>query len=130
METESIAATSSQLPMASAVPAPPLFVDVPASRLLRLPAALLLKLANEFLEDEDAQRLAQTCSAMPPLLRSYRVKSVVSLQHALRPWHSLSVQLSALSPFVRLLVSRPLGQAGMAEMDDWLGCMRFRRTHG
>jgi hypothetical protein len=67
METEPAADASAQLPIASAIPAPPLFVSVPVSR---LPAALLLKLANEFLEDEAAQSLAQCCSAMPPLLRT------------------------------------------------------------
>jgi hypothetical protein len=129
METEPTAAASSQLPIASAVPAPPLFVSVPASRLLRMPAVLLLKLANEFLEDEDVQKLAQTCSGMPQPLRSYGIKAAVSLFSSVFAHRSLSAQLSeqlfALPASLRLLLSRAVGQSCMAETDHWLARMRF-----
>jgi hypothetical protein len=106
----------------------PLFVDVPASRLLRLPAVLLLDLTNEFLEDEDAQKWAQCCSAMPPLLRSFRIKAALSLQRALQSPCPLFDQLAALPASLRLLFSRVGGQAGMVATDQWLARMRFGVT--
>jgi hypothetical protein len=104
----------------------PLFVNVPASRLLRMPAALLLELANLFLKDEDVQKLARTCSSMPPLLRSYRVKRSVSLPFAVHSRLALTVQqLAALPAPMRLLLTGPLSQAGVENTDQWLANVRF-----
>jgi hypothetical protein len=122
METELATAASSQLPIASAARAP-LFVNVPLSRLLRLPAALLTELANHFLTDTDVQKLAQTCSAMPQLLRPYRIKEFVPLQRAIRTPPLLSSQLAALPASLRFLVS--LNGASLAAMEGRLARLRF-----
>jgi hypothetical protein len=93
------------------------------SRLLRLPAALLLELANEFLDDEDAQELACTCSSMPPLLRTYRIKESVPLTRALRPARSFAERLATLPASMQFLMNR-LG-ADAVLMDGWLTQLRF-----
>jgi len=58
-------------------------MSTPAGLMDRLPAAVLLQLAQSFLTDEDAQALGATCMAMPSLLRHYAVKQRVSLRSSL-----------------------------------------------
>jgi hypothetical protein len=128
MKTEPDAAAADQLPTA-AVAAAPLFVSIPASRLLQLPAALLTELTNLFLEDQDTKSLAQTCSAMPPLLRSYRIKTAVSLSFALLTRHSSLAPQTALpvSAATSLLLRRAKGKGGasLARAQEWVAHMRF-----
>jgi hypothetical protein len=121
MEAEPVATVLPELAAAAAAP-PPLFVNVPASRLLQVPAALLTDLANKFLHDKDAQSLAQTCSAMPPLLRMYRIKDAVSLSFAVQGGRRLSAQAHAL-PSLRYFVLHAAPQA--AARDEWLESMRI-----
>jgi hypothetical protein len=85
----------------------------------------LLELANEFLEDEDVQSLARCCSAVPPLLRSYRIKAAVSLSFALLMRRSLSTQLAALPVSIRLLISSAGTAINVPSVDSWLAHMRF-----
>jgi hypothetical protein len=87
-----------------------------------MPAALLIDLANKFLHDGDAQSLAQTCSAVPPLLRLYRIKDAVSLSFAVQGGRRLSAQAHAL-PSLRHFVLHATAQA--AAMDEWLDSMRI-----
>jgi hypothetical protein len=80
-------------------------------------------MANEFLEDEDVQKLAQTYSTMPPLLRAYRIKKVVSLWRAVRPLQPTAERVATLPAFARILIQR--SGASTAVMDEWLSQLRF-----
>jgi len=95
-----------------------------AGELDRLPTALLLDLAQRFLDDDDMQKLGRTCSVMPSLLRAYRIKQVLPPRAAaVSGRRSLSAQLAAANASLRLLVS--LGGASTSAGEERLARLRF-----